>query len=457
MHPKTRSIFIFAIVIHVVLVMISCKKASFLNEPPDKQLIIPKTLSNFQAILDDYYNLNTGIPNLSELSSDNYYWLPGYLNGTLPEVEKIYTWSDDIWYNSTILNWNYPYNVIFNSNVVLEGLEDLKLTEIDELKFNSVKGTALFMRSFYFFQILQLFSPTYSEDEDVADLGIPLRLKSDINEDIFRSPLKESYDKVLVDLKGASSLLPNQQDIITRPTKSSSDALIARVYLIMNKYDSSLKYANRCLDIHGDLMDYNSVDVIPQFNIEVLWPGIMQEANFPSFPYASTAVDSNLIAEYSENDLRKHIFYDINPLGGYYFKGSYDGTSNMFAGIATDEIYLIKAECLARLNFVLDAMDVLNTLMEKRWNNNGTWVPYAANSKEEALELILSERRKELVFRGLRWSDIKRLNLNGANINLTRILDSGQLYELRPNVFRFTFLIPPSVIGFNSEMPQNPR
>jgi hypothetical protein len=69
---------------------------------------------------------------------------------------------------------------------------------------------------------------------------------------------------------------------------------------------------------------------------------------------------------------------------------------------------------------------------------------------------ILTERRKELIFRGLRWPDLRRLNKDGAGVSVTRKLD-GQTYTLTPNSLKYTWLIPQQVIDFNPGMPQNPR
>jgi len=72
------------------------------------------------------------------------------------------------------------------------------------------------------------------------------------------------------------------------------------------------------------------------------------------------------------------------------------------------------------------------------------------------LDLVLKERRKELVFRGLRWTDIRRLNQATPSIILKRRVN-GKEDSLMPGDKRFVLPIPPDVIAFNSDMPQNPR
>jgi hypothetical protein len=72
-----------------------------------------------------------------------------------------------------------------------------------------------------------------------------------------------------------------------------------------------------------------------------------------------------------------------------------------------------------------------------------------------ALDTVLAERRKELAFRGIRWSDLRRLNQEDWNITLTRNLN-GTPYTLPPNSKLYTLPIPPDVIQ-ESGIAQNPR
>src|SRR5690606_30895101 len=108
-------------------------------------------------------------------------------------------------------------------------------------------------------------------------------------------------------------------------------------------------------------------------------------------------------------DLRKTLYFQKNGDDSYSFKGSYDGSAAFFIGLATDELYLIRAECSARSGNVADAMKDLNHLLEMRIKKD-VFVPLLASNSESALDIILLERKKELLFRGTRWSDLRRLN-----------------------------------------------
>ncbi|MGY6541709.1 hypothetical protein, partial [Vibrio parahaemolyticus] len=72
-----------------------------------------------------------------------------------------------------------------------------------------------------------------------------------------------------------------------------------------------------------------------------------------------------------------------------------------------------------------------------------------ANSNAEALDLILKERRKELVTRGLRWQDLKRLNRDGHFQQTLKRSIGENTYELPANDPRYVLPIPSYVINFN--------
>jgi hypothetical protein len=117
-------------------------------------------------------------------------------------------------------------------------------------------------------------------------------------------------------------------------------------------------------------------------------------------------------------------------------------------------MYLTRAEAYARTGNIAAAMTDLNTLLRTRWN--GIYTDITATDANDAIIKILTERRKELLFRGQRWTDLRRINKEPAlAVILTRILN-GQTYTLPPNDMRYTLLIPREVLQRES-LPQNPR
>ena len=454
--------------------MLGCDKSEFLDDKPDQKLLVPATLNDFQAILDNDFDMN-GIPggqglvpHMGETGADNYYLLEANYNSTLsPLFRKYYTWEQDVKTNEDVADWTRPYLCVFNANVVLDGVSQLQRTNINQADYDRVKGSALFYRAHAFYQLAQVFAPPYHSASAVTDLGIPLRLSSDIGEKLSRATVKETYERILADLLEAKDLLLPNVQYKERPSRQAAFALLARTYQTMMEYEKALVYADSCLQLQNTLLDFNTLSTSTAYPFlnsavkekEMIFSSTMigQSGQIPIGIFVAK-IDSVLYRSYADNDLRKVVFFRTGSPSGFRFKGSYLGHAHHFAGLAVDEVYLIRAECKARVGDVQSAMDDLNTLLITRYKKdvNKRFVPLVASSAHEALERILEERRKELCFRGLRWTDLRRLNLEGRDIALTRKLD-GKEYHLSPNDPKYTYPIPEAVIGFNKTMPQNAR
>jgi hypothetical protein len=136
-------------------------------------------------------------------------------------------------------------------------------------------------------------------------------------------------------------------------------------------------------------------------------------------------------------------------------KRGYNGSGlSPFNGLAVDEVLLIKAECLVRRGDLHGAEVLYNRLRQNRYAR-GTYASTTFLEASSALELVLLERRKELVWRGIRWDDIKRLNGRGAGIVLRRTL-GGKVHTLEPTSGRYVFNIPQDEIN-RSGIAQNER
>jgi len=384
-----------------------------------------------------------------------------------PLEQNVYIWAPDMYKGTTDYSeWVLPYKRVFYTNVVLEGIQKIEPGSSQELtEWNQVKGSALFLRALSHYDIARQFCKAYDNSSSTTDLGIPLRLKSDFNELSVRASVKETYEQILSDLKESTILLPVADPINNlyklRPTKAAAEAMLARVYLSMSNYDSAFQYADICLQHYSSLLDYNTINVSPTvsraftiFNPEVIFH---MEANiWAALLTGSMSVDSNFYNSYQADDLRKKLFF--RSAGGFMkYRGSYVGSSSIFfAGLATDELYLIRAECYARKGLLSEAMNDLNGLLEKRWDNTIPYPTIIPSSQEDALNKILEERRKELCFRGIRWTDLRRLNKDpNRQITLSRTVN-GESNSLSPNDPRYVFPIPPSVILMTG-MQQNPR
>ncbi len=130
------------------------------------------------------------------------------------------------------------------------------------------------------------------------------------------------------------------------------------------------------------------------------------------------------------------------------------GNLFFFDGIGTDELLLCRAEAAARLGNLERAIADMDYLCGHRYEEGG-YVPFGDIPEEELLDRILEERRKELVFRGLRWEDLRRFAGTRFEKTVSRELD-GTVYELPPGDPRYAFPIPLDEIQLNG-LEQNPR
>jgi tetratricopeptide (TPR) repeat protein len=447
---------IFLLLLSVAFV--SCKK-DWLAEKPSISVAVPATLKDCQALLDNLTVFGALGPGLGELASDGHYVLDATNSVFVAYNRNAYTWSHNEIFNGNITDWHGNYTAVFYCNLVLETLA--KINPNADLKtWNDLKGQALFHRARCFYDLAQEFAPAYQETTANSDLGIPLRLVSDINKPSVRSSVKQTYEQIIKDLMEANDLLPITPVYKTRGSKSAVAGLLARAYLSMENYVAAGQYAAVCLGYYNTLMDYNQFTINPSssansfapLNAEVIFH--MSLVTHRGIFKPDIRIDPALYALYAEDDLRKTLFFYPNSAGGTGFKGTYTNSNGQFGGLATDEIYLIRAECYARAGKVTEAMKDLNDLIRKRWNKNKVYPEITASSPEDALVKVLTERRKELLLRGLRWSDLRRLNRDERfKLTLTRMF-LGKTYTLQPNSYQYTFPIPDDVIAI-SNMPQN--
>lgn len=386
-----------------MMLVLSCISAScekdFLDKKPDNALLVPKTLEDLRALLDNSNTIMNYAPFLSVFGTDDFYMTDNGFTSASSDVQNSYTWAAEIYLpTSAVTDWNRMYQQVFYANVVMDGLKDVKKEAASQTEFKQLKGSALFYRAFAFYHLAQQFAAPYRANSADQTLGIPIRLLADVNIVSGRGTLKQTYSQIVLDLEEALELLPVKGAFKTRPGKAAVLAMLARVYQTMEDYERAGEYATACLQLNTSLTDYNTLAVagarpfppaLPDGNDEVLFYCIMVNSGLTS---ALSGVDPELYRSYAPNDLRKVAYFTDKGNGLINFKGSYTGTANIFAGLAIDEVYLIRAESYARAGQTGKAMQDLNTLLQKRWKT-GTFVPLSSQNADDALKMILTERR----------------------------------------------------------------
>jgi hypothetical protein len=188
-------------------------------------------------------------------------------------------------------------------------------------------------------------------------------------------------------------------------------------------------------------------------NAEVLFQSYAMY--YPIQYLRTTLVDSLLYRSYDPNDLRRGMFFQKSGTG-YSFKGGYTGLIYLFNGMAVDDILLVRAESRARNGDAGGALNDLDSLLAHRWRK-GSFQPYTltGTKAEQVLPLVLTERRKETIFREGRWADLRRLNQDITTADTLRRTINSQPFVLYPGNLHYTWLIPQKEINLGN-VEQNP-
>lgn len=125
--------------------------------------------------------------------------------------------------------------------------------------------------------------------------------------------------------------------------------------------------------------------------------------------------DLRYINLFVENGLVDYWVYGFNDVCNYHqfsSRNQWGQEMDVFLGASPTvaEMYLTKAEALARQGSWNEAMNIIQTLRASRFVE-GSDYSLSATSQSEALTEILKERRRELPF-VMRWYDIRRFAYN---------------------------------------------
>lgn len=460
-----RALIAVFIVVFITLIN-SCKK-DLLNEKSTTDIVQPNTLDDMIGLLENQIFISTA-SELAIMSADEFEYRD---YNTWKELNRVvdrnsYIWSSDLYGDQNFIEeWSKPFKAIFYTNIVISALEKIPLNHDNIEKYNFTKGWAYFNRAYNFYILASTFCIGYDSQTAANDLGLPLKISPNIDVIMQRSTLKETYDQIFQDLDIAMQLLDKYPTVIDKknqPSLAAVYAFQARMYLNMREYKKAELAADNCLALHSSLIDFNNIKLpssrpFPLTNNEVMYAAGTVAA-FSGVLTSTTntriIINESLLNLYEPEDLRFKIFF-LNGTGGKVMNRNYLGFGFYgFAGLATDEVYLIKAECVARRGDFDASMKVLNKLLINRFPASN-FIPKQATSQQQAFDIVINERRKELVWRGARWEDLKRLNKEGANITITRVLN-GVTYSLLPNDPKYVFPIPSGEIAL-SGIAQNLR
>ncbi len=347
--------------------------------------------------------------------------------------------------------WSAGYNTILQANRVIEPLGASNKFEgtPDSTASFGLLAEAYAVRAMVHFDMVRLYAPRYVDAATGAVTpAIPYVTSTNSQAKPSRNTLSEVYGAIRNDLTKAYALIGKTGDmhnasVNTRVKQQSIAAILSRVYLTLaaNGNDSTflsnaLFYANEAVaELYGtDLLDRNGFyqiwhSSIAQTNPEVLLRIAILDTDGATIGnnYGQSSSDGFRNNYAVNHTLYKNIYnadttdiritaytrkdtYKDNVYAGVYKYRTRGGTSpvNVCDGVVirTSEMYLTLAECYARLGDDANALSLLNMVRVRRY----AAVPSGTPTGSELLDLIRSERRKELAFEGQRFFDLKRLN-----------------------------------------------
>ena len=441
-------------IILLLSALMSCE--SFLDPKPDQSLVVPTSLEDIRSLLD-----NTTVfcrqASLPIIAGDEFYMLDGAFEGFSLLEQSVYSWADDPYQGQPVGDWSVPYEQVFYANVALDAIEKSGSNDVAELQ--KLKGEALFHRAYAYFQLLQEFTPAFANNGTNRDaLGLVLKDNPDVNGNPGRADLERSYTQMLDDLTLSITLLPDMQLPKSRPGKAAALGLLARIYLTQFAYTEAAEAATEALELYPEGgMDLNELDVtvsrpFERFNEETLF--YSQMISYSYFTSRQVAVDSSLIKSYQEGDLRLPAFFDESQPGIFNYTGKLTGNLTMFGGLTVGELQLIAAEGYVRSGDDTNAQQYLNDLRKNRIQ--AEFYEPVTLVGDGLLDAVLMERKKELIGRGIRWSDLRRLNQEDGRLVEIRRSIAGEELVIAPTSPKYVFPIPMEEIQ-RSGIRQNPR
>ncbi|WP_339880593.1 RagB/SusD family nutrient uptake outer membrane protein [uncultured Algoriphagus sp.] len=432
----------YSIAVSCVILQSAC--GDFLDAKPELALVIPEELNEYQSILDAEPRQMNYAPKLPLISADEMLLGDAAIPRMTQEELSAYRWESDFYtIDDYGVDWTFGYQPIYYANVVLDGLENFTPANDNERSMaKRLESAARFYRAWHHFQLLQVYAPPYNPENNTLP-GIPIRRTADINVATGLSNQQEVYGFILEDLALAYEGLPDLPELKTRPSKWAVDALRSRIYLQMQVYSKAMEASSAALLLGNELVDFrNTVSqgayFFPRFNQEVIFHANQASTGFTF--YREQWVDPSLYALYDSADIRKRVFFQESRIPGRFnFVSRYSGDYFDWGGLAVDEVLLDRAEASARMGNESQALEDLRYLLANRYEEG---LVLEGLTGRALLEKILEERRKELLFRGIRWMDLRRLNQDPEfAITITRTVQ-GEEKTLLPGGEGYTVPIP---------------
>lgn len=336
-------------------------------------------------------------------------------NGTFSQYRELGTKQISSANASVAALWSYVYNTIYIANFIIERLP--QVPGVTSAQRNQVMGTAYFLRGYAYFTALY----TYG--------GVPLVTTTDFdtNRNIARASEQEVLDFIETDLNEALDLLPAESTNAGYVNKDAARSALAKFHLYIGNWSEAEDFATEVIESDNYILEEEFATLVNEdFTDEAIFEVGYSIADDPGtngniglnnlFVGRREIIPSNEVisamASSESGDRFSSISFNLENLNGsdngwsVAKYGTADADNNNVVVFRLGEIYLIRAEALAKQGKVSgtgSAQEDINALRERA---NAPLIP--AVSQSQMLQLIEEERRYELAFEGHRWFDLVR-------------------------------------------------
>ena len=161
--------------------------------------------------------------------------------------------------------WNWFYEAINTINTVIDFAERDAVEGLDEETKNARIGEVRFLRAFYYFHLVQMY----------GDVHFTLEATTGVETEANRTPVAQIYSEgIIPDLEFAIANLPDEQDDYGRATKPAAEAILARVYLVLENWSEAERLAKNVINNYSFGLVTPWVEIWNQdneLNEEVVW------------------------------------------------------------------------------------------------------------------------------------------------------------------------------------------
>ena len=421
---------------------------------------------------------NRGYPiNNFQYLSDDQWMKEADVIGKTPNINTINFTFDETTDRVSLLNtssfYNQAYTYINRWNTIITLVDDSKGEASTK---QLAKAEAKIYRAYDHFLLVNTYAKGYDPQTAATDGGICIMDKFDLEAQPSKSTVAQVYAFIQKDIDEALPYLQEKPMDVYHPSLAFAYAFKAKVHLFKREIASAKAAAEKSLSYNNKIFDmvaYNTqggpnvVAVPAANNIEVLSYMYMTGYTEMNFAY-QYIISPELRTLFGTNDARFNLFFNTTSTTNLdqgsntaYWATVYTKFFYPTVGMKTTEVYLMLAECYAREDKFTEAVDVLNTLRAKRILS-GTVNLAVPTTRKETMDLVINERRKELLLGFNRFFDLKRLNTETEYAKtVTRVFPivnktvPQKTYTLQPNSRLYIIPFPLSVLQKNPKLTLN--